>query len=203
MNPTFYLDLDRTIFHTERIGELFPVLERLYPENAALHDGYAHREQYFVFPHLDDGDEKTYYYDLARQLSDAGLSLDEAFAVLRTELGEGRFEFEGALGLVQALKKLGTVKILTYGEDVYQKFKASLCPSVAGLEVLTTVDPKVDYLNAHAKAGDWIVDDKVLSGLNAEVRAVHIQHDEAKPADAHSLTEVADFIARRETRQQG
>lgn len=203
MKPTFYLDLDRTIFHTERVDQLFLVLERLYPENAALRDGYARRAKYFVFPHLDDGDEKTYYYDLARQLSDAGLNLDEAFAALRTELGDGRLEFEGAFGLVQALKGFGTVKILTYGEDAYQKFKASLCPSVAGLEVLTTVEPKVEYLNAHAETGDWVIDDKVISGLNPEVRAVHIQHDAEKPADAHSLSEAVDFITRRMSYQQG
>ena len=78
MKPTFYLDLDRTLFHTEHIGELFPVLERIYPDNAALRGGYERREEYFVFPHLDDGDTKTYYYDLAGQLRAAGLSPDSA-----------------------------------------------------------------------------------------------------------------------------
>ena len=196
MKPTFYLDLDRTLFHTERIGELFPVLERIYPDNAALRGGYERREEYFVFPHLDDGDTKTYYYDLAGQLRAAGLDVGQAFAILRTELGDGRFEYDGVEELVEALRAQGVVKILTYGEDVYQKFKASLCPSLEGLEVITTVEPKVDYLNEHAAAGDWIIDDKVINGLEPRVLAVYIQHDDLKRADAHSLREVEDFVLR-------
>jgi len=196
MKPTFYLDLDRTLFHTEMVGAFFPVLEQLYPGNTALRDGYARREEYFVFPHLKDGDAKTYYYDLGRQLRDAGLNLEQVFVALRRELGDGRFEYEGAHKLISTLRERGTVKILTYGEDGYQKFKASLCPSLAGLEVLTTIEPKVYYLNEHAVAGDWIVDDKVISGLREDVRAVHIQHDKTKTADIHSLEEFADSIER-------
>lgn len=194
MKPTFYLDLDRTIFHTERVEDFFPVLERLYPDNLALRDGYARREQYFVFPHLDDGDTKTYYYDLARQLREAGLNLDTVFVALRAELGDGRLEFDGAQELVRALRACGNVKVLTYGEDVYQTFKASLCPSLNGLEVITTLEPKARYLNEHSVAGDWIVDDKIISGLTTGIRAVHIQHDAAKPADVHSLAEVVKRI---------
>jgi len=194
MKPTFYLDLDRTIFHTERVEDFFPVLERLYPDNLALRDGYARREQYFVFPHLDDGDTKTYYYDLARQLREAGLNLDTVFVALRAELGDGRLEFDGAQELVRALRACGNVKVLTYGEDVYQTFKASLCPSLNGLEVITTLEPKARYLNEHSVAGDWIVDDKIISGLTTGIRAVHIQHDAAKPADVHSFAEVVKRI---------
>lgn len=194
MKPTFYIDLDRTLFHTDRIAELFPVLERLYPENTALRNGFASREQYFVFPHVKDGDTKTYYYDLARQLREAGLDLDKTFDALRTELGDGRFEYEGARELMRALRTYGSVKILTYGEDVYQKFKASLCPSLRGLEVITTVKPKVEYLNDCCVAGDWIVDDKIIDGLALGIRAVHIQHDRMKLADVHSLHEAGSFI---------
>ena len=197
MKPTFYLDLDRTIFHTERIDEFFPVIERIYPNNAVLRNGYARREQYFVFPHRKDGDEKTYYYDLAQQLSDAGLNIDEVFGVLRKELGDGRFEYRGVDELIRTLRAHGEVKILTYGEDVYQKFKASLCPSIAGIEVITTTKPKVDYLNLYAKPGDWIIDDKVIPGLKHGVDAVHIQHNDKNLADAHSLIDVAHFLTRR------
>jgi len=196
MKPTFYLDLDRTLFHTERIGELFAVLERIYPDNAALRGGYERREEYFVFPHLDDGDTKTYYYDLAGQLRAAGLDVESTFGMLRAELGDGRFEYDGAEELVESLRAQGVVKVLTYGEDVYQKFKASLCPSLKGLEVITTVEPKVDYLNEHAAAGDWIIDDKVINGLEPHILAVHIQHDDTKQADVHSLRAVVDFVIR-------
>lgn len=192
--PTFYIDLDRTIFHTERIGEVFPTLEAVYPENIAIRDGYALREQYYVFPHRDDSDEKTYYYDLAGQLREAGIAIDEAFRALRARLGDGQFEYEGADTLIRALRARGNVKVLTYGEDVYQRFKAALCPSLAGAEVITTLEPKAIYLNEHATANDWIVDDKIIAGLSNGMRTVHIQHDRQKPADVHSLAEVAEHI---------
>lgn len=196
MKSIFYLDLDRTLFRTERVGEFFPVLEQLYPQNTALHDGYALREQYFVFPQHKDGDEKTYYYDVARQLRDAGLDIEQALSALRTELGDGRFEHEGVRDFVRALQVHGVVKILTYGEDIYQRFKVSLCPSLAGLEVITTLEPKAKYLNKHSVAGDWVVDDKIIDDLTTGIQTVHIQYDMAKPADVHSLTEATEHIVR-------
>jgi len=192
--PTFYVDLDRTIFHTERIGEVFSALEATYPDNVAIRDGYAAREQHYVFPHRDDGDEKTYYYDLAGQLRGAGIAINEAFRALQARLGDGRFEYEGADTLVRALRARGNVKVLTYGEDVYQRFKAALCPSLAGVEVITTLEPKAIYLNEHATANDWIIDDKIIVGLSNGMRAVHIQHDPQKPAEVHSLAEAAQYI---------
>jgi hypothetical protein len=193
--PVFYLDLDRTIFRTDQIAKFFPVLERLYPENSAIRTAYETRESYHVFPHLEEGDRKTYYYDLTSQLEQAGLDARQVFSQLHdTELSDGRFEYDGAEELVQILKARGEVKVLTYGEEIYQKFKASLCPSLRGLEVITTVELKVKYLNEHSTARDWIIDDKVINGIRTGMHVLHILHDTSKPAQTHSLTEVAELI---------
>ena len=202
--PVFYLDLDRTIFRTDQIARFFPVLERLYPENSAIRTAYETRESYHVFPHLKEGDTRTYYYDLTSQLEYAGLDARRVFAELRaTELGDGRFEYDGADELVRMLKTRGEVKVLTYGEDTYQKFKASLCPSLQGLEVVTTVELKVKYLNQHSTAQDWIIDDKVIDGITTGMHAVHIHHDTAKPAQVHSLAEAAELVRASVPRKTG
>ena len=202
--PVFYLDLDRTIFRTDQIAKFFPVLGRLYPENNAIRTAYKTRESYHVFPHLEEGDTKTYYYDLTSQLEHAGLDAEQVFSELRdTELGDGRFEYEGAEELVRVLKAYGDVKVLTYGEETYQKFKASLCPSLQGLEVITTVELKVKYLNQHSTAQDWIIDDKVIDGITTGMRAIHIHHDATKPAHVHSLAEAAELVRAAVSRKTG
>lgn len=194
MRPTFYLDLDRTVFRTHQAGALFAALAERYPENTSLRDGYAMREAYYVFPGADHGDMKTYYHDLVAQLRAVGLDPAQAFRRLRSELGDGRFEYEGTQALIAALRARGTVTILTYGEDVYQRFKVSLCPSLQGVDVVTIIGSKAEYLNTHAADGDWIIDDKIIDGLNPGVRTVHIQHDVEKPADVHSLEEAMRYI---------
>ncbi len=192
--PVFYVDLDRTLFRTDRVSELFAAVERLYPDNDIIKGGYDKRAAYYVFAHKEEGDEATYYHDIVAQLHDAGLDHTEVFARLREELGDGRFEYPGAKDFIRALQALGEVKALTYGEDAYQRLKAVLCPSLEGVEVIAIIASKSDYLNRHAHTGDWIIDDKRLHGLTRGVTAVYIQHDPGMPADVHSLAEAKERI---------
>lgn len=190
---TFYLDLDRTLFRTERVADLYAAIERLYPENTAIKDGYTKREGYYVYAHKD-ADDPTYYHDIARQLQNAGLDAEEVFTRLRNTVGDGRFEYVGVRKLVQALQARGRVVVLTYGEDLYQRGKARLCPSLEGVEIITLIGSKAEYLNEYAAPGDWIVDDKPLIGLKPGIRSILVKHDDTVPADAHSLSEVLAIV---------
>ena len=195
--PVFYVDLDRTVFRTERVKELFAAIERLYPDNRAVKDGYKKRATYYVFAHKEEGDTTTYYHDIVAWLRDAGLDYREVFARLHNSFNDGRFEYPGAARFIHQLRSMGTVKVLTYGEDIYQRFKASLCPSLQGVEIITLIASKAEYLNSHAGPGDWIIDDKRLDGLSNGIRALHIQHDERLPADVHSLEKAGEYIRER------
>lgn len=192
-----YIDLDRTTFRTDKANELFAVIERLYPDNNKIRDGYTKRNEYYVFAHANNGDNTTYYHDIVRQLHDAGLDAREVFRRLHEELADGRFEYPYLNECITTLKAYGTVKVLTYGEDVYQRFKASLCPSLGGTEVVTLIGSKSEYLATNAQAGDWIIDDKRLDTIPEGIRAIHIQHDEHMAADVHSLREATEQIVTR------
>ena len=193
---TFYVDLDRTLFRTECAEEIFAAIEKVYPDATTIRGGYGKRREYYVFPHRATGDETTYYHDLVAQLCDAGLEPQAVFSTIHAELSDGRFEYPGASSFISLLRSLGEVKILTYGEDAYQRFKASLCLSLQGTEVITLIGLKSEYLNSHASAGDWIIDDKRLHGLAVGIRALCIQHVNQVPADVHSLAEAGELIRR-------
>lgn len=197
MKPVFYLDLDRTLFRTDQAAEIFAMIEQLYPGNYRARDGYTKRAAHYVYPRAAVGDEVTYYHDVAQWLRDVGIDEQEAFTQLAaSSLADGRFEYDGVGRLVDALQLRGDVKLLTYGEDSYQRFKASLCPSLNGIEVITTTNPKVDSLNHYGKVGDWIIDDKPLNGLLPGIRAVRVVHGSNDPEICHSLDEVLEVISK-------
>ena len=168
--------------------------KKTYPNNAAIRDGYDKRADYYVFPHKKDGDNVTYYHDIVSQLRAAGLNYQQVFDAIRSELGDGRLEYLGLAECIRLLRQRGEIKILTYGEDRYQRFKASLCPSLDGIKIITLIGSKSDYLNRHAWPDDWIVDDKRIEGLKPGIRMVQILHDSDAAADARSLADVGKII---------
>lgn len=198
MKPTFYLDLDRTLFRTDQAAEVFAMIEQLYPANYHARNGYARRAEHYVYPRQALGDRVTYYHDVAQWLRDVGIDEQEAFARLsRSTLADGRFEYSGVAQLVSELRAHGDVKLLTYGEDRYQRFKASLCPSLKGLEIITTLEPKSDYLNEFGRKGDWVIDDKRIEGLKPGITAIRVVHNSDEPDICHSLDEVRAIVEAR------
>lgn len=196
MRPTFYLDLDRTLFRTDAAAEIFAMVEQLYPENYRARDGYTKRAEHYVYPQKAVGDETSYYHDVAQWLRDVGIDEAEAFDRLaRTALADGHLEYPGVAELVKGLQAYGEVKLLTYGEDAYQRFKARLCPSLMGIEVITTIQPKVEYLNRYANDGDWIIDDKALVGLQSSIHAVRVVQEREEPGTLNSLGQVLPIVA--------
>lgn len=196
MQPVFYLDLDRTLFRTDKAAEIFAMIEQLYPDNYHARHGYAKRAEHYVYPQKSIGDETSYYHDVAQWLRDVGIDENEAFARLAvSDLADGRFEYPGVAELITQLQHYGEVKILTYGEDTYQRFKARLCPSLKGIEVVTTTQQKSVYLNAHGRPGDWIVDDKVIEGINPLTHTVCVVQEREVADTLHSLGEVAHLVA--------
>lgn len=197
MRPTFYLDLDRTTFRTEKAEELYDALAQLYPDNELIKCGYEQRGDYYMLSDDHDGDgNKLYCHDLVAQLHDSGIDSDQAFAQLEKTLGDGRFEYPGVAALVQALRERGTIKILTYGVESYQRFKARLCPSLQGIEIDVVMEPKSTYLNQYTGPNDWMIDDKVLLGVTSGAHIVRVGHGDRVYADTLSLEQVAAMIIR-------
>lgn len=182
------MDLDRTLFRTEKYEEIIAELERRYPQLTK-----RSAQDYFVHPYLNDGDEKTYYHDVSQWLRDGGLDPCVVYDELRsTELADGRFEYEDVTSFIDMIRKYGELCILTFGEELYQAAKVSLCPSLAGIRVVTTLSPKAVYLHSHAHADDWMIDDKEIADMPSEVKFVRVLYD-GKIIGAKSYPVCADL----------
>jgi len=189
-----YLDLDRTIFKTNDSEKILLKIAELYPELDA-----SQLEKDRTTFHETVGD--LYYWDLGRQLSTYGLDAEEVFTELAgTDLADGRLEYEGAATLISSLQSADVdVRVLTFGPDDYQRFKASLCPSLRSLAVTTTLSPKSELFEA-SEEECWLVDDKPIGNeLPGNVSFVQVslegqQYQQLDWPVFYSLTDVKEFF---------
>lgn len=192
--PIVYLDLDRTLFRTEQTGDIWQQLELLHPE--IVHAATEHERSGEFYMYSDD----MYCHDVSAQLRSLGLDPTTIYDDLtHSDLGDGRFEYQGSTALITYLKRVATPVILTYGTDDYQRFKASLCPSLSGISVETILEPKPQWLHEHAASG-WLVDDKPIGGeVPATITFVQValeskaSHDVSWPV-CESLGEVEQYF---------
>jgi hypothetical protein len=190
-----YFDLDRTLFQTGRSDELWDMIGALYPEIDAQ-TAYQDRSQYYRYV----GDQ--YYHDMSAQLQALGLEPEQVYEQLqRSELADGRFEYEYCHELLTNLQTQADIRVLTFGADDYQRFKASLCPSLAGIPIITTTRLKAEVLE-DSEQECWLVDDKPIGDeLPGNVSFVQVSLEGAPVAPdtiwpvKHSLAEVDQFFS--------
>lgn len=188
-----YLDLDNTLFNLEGVGAIWSYLESRYPEAAGAS---VNHEQYYRYV------GELSYYDMTAHLTALGLDPATIYEELASsELADGTYQYDGAVELVSSLQGHGAeVRVLTFGEDAYQRAKASLCPALRGIQVITTRRPKAEVLE-DMEEGCWLVDDRPLGDeLPNNVSFVQVVLDDRPvPSHAdwtvkHSLAEVKEFF---------
>ncbi len=151
-----YVDLDRTLFQTDRMKEVMEEIGKLYPE-INPEEMYTNQTQFYVW-----SDDTTYAHDFSAQLISEGLDPDLVYGQLeQSDLADGRFEYDGAGEFIELLREKASPIILTYGFDDYQRFKAALCPSLQGIEIITMLQSKALFLEEINEPG-WLVDDKAI-----------------------------------------
>ena len=191
MSLKLFLDLDRTLFRTSELDEAeWGLLGQQFGIDSEAE--LARRTDFYV------RDEKAYYYDFAAHVRAAGLGEEAVFAfLLQSELADGRMEYDGVAELVAWARQRGTVHVLTYGPANYQRFKAALCPSLEGAEIITTLQPKGDYFREQRPTGEvWMVDDKPIgSDLPDTVRFIQTAEYNGIVAPEHPAWPVATALS--------
>lgn len=190
MSLRVFLDLDRTLFRTSELDEAeWGLLGRQFGIDSEAE--LARRTDFHVRT------ETAYYYDFAAHVRAAGLDEKEAFSfLLQSTLADGRMEYDGVAELVTWAKQRGTVHVLTYGPENYQRFKAALCPSLEGAEIITTLQSKGDYFREQCPTGEvWMVDDKPIGGdLPDNVRFIQTAEYNGIAAPEHPAWPVATAL---------
>ena len=197
MKLVVYLDLDRTLFKTD-LG-----VKLIWQEIAKINSGVDVDRELAAISDFYAYSEDAYAYDLVTHIASLGLDSSHIFDELRlSEIADGRLEYKGAKELINWINTNGgQVKVLTYGFDDYQRLKASLCPSITSVEVITTLGAKMEYLKD--KGNLWLIDDKVPSNIVDNVNFIQaIGYNDVADATggrfpvARSLNEVKDLLAK-------
>ena len=190
MSLKLVLDLDRTLFRTSELDEAeWGLLGRQFGIDSEAE--LARRTDFHVRT------ETAYYYDFAAHVRAAGLDEKEAFSfLLQSTLADGRMEYDGVAELVAWARQRGSVSVLTYGPANYQRFKAALCPSLEGVEIITTLQSKGDYFREQCPTGEvWMVDDKPIGGdLPDNVRFIQTAEYNGIVAPEHPAWPVATAL---------
>ena len=191
MSLKLVLDLDRTLFRTSELDEAeWGLLGQQFGIDSEAE--LARRSDFYV------RDETAYYYDFAAHVRAAGLGEEAVFAfLLQSELADGRMEYDGVADVVAWAGQRGTVHVLTYGPANYQQFKAALCPSLEGAEIITTLQSKGDYFREQYLTGEvWMVDDKPIgSDLPDGVRFIQTVEYNDITAPEHPAWPVATALS--------
>ncbi len=200
--PRLYLDLDRTLFRTDDFThQIWQMIETWHPEISGEFElGRCHN----FYQHADG----MYFYDFAAHVTSLGLLATDIFRRLRkSDLADGRLEYSGVSELINWAKQATRLSVLTYGPDDYQGLKADLCPSLDGVEVITTLKPKHLFFRENRPEGEiWLVDDKPIGDeLPPGVRFIQAvgYNDIAAPDECNWLTAASLEFALEQLMQQG
>ncbi len=159
-NPVLLLDLDRTLFDTDRytaalLGALAPQIGVSAEILIAEVPG-----QYVASSHGGGS-----YYDMIRHLQAYGASFDDIKRCV-AELPND-YLFPDAASLLNALRaSRREAQLLTHGEHKAQSLKLAVCQPLGHMAAHITLQPKGLYIaNKWPNSGGMIVDDKDIADI--------------------------------------
>lgn len=197
---SIYIDLDRTLFRTNELPLIIEEFKRFSPK-IVPEKFLSEQTKYYV--ETDVG----YYYDMSAHLRAYQVDPDAMYRhVCASKIADNRFLFPGGEALAEWLSKRGDVAILTYGSDDYQRFKAALCPALAAIPVITTLEDKAVWFHREVKVARVVmIDDKPIGkGVPSNVDFIQVQLEGKPSAWAYgwpvldSLDEVLEELRRRD-----
>ena len=184
--PALLLDLDRTLFDTDRYTNA--LLQAIAPQlgmTAATLTAEVPTE-YVVSP-LGGGS----YYDMTRHLSRHGLAFSD---IEQCAMGlPDDFLFPDAIRLLRALSASSRdAQVLTHGEQKTQELKLVVCQPLGSLAAHVTLTPKGVFIAEHwPETKGMIIDDKDIADLPEGWMGVRINR--AANAGVQELTGSSSF----------
>jgi hypothetical protein len=195
--PILFVDFDRTLFDTNAFtAQLWQSVNRRYDVDIEL----AKAESKAYFTYLGNLYDYDFFGHMRRitGLSDAAIE-----AAVREDLAHQQFLYEDSDAVFAWHRAGHDVRILTYGNEPYQRLKLGFTPAILeSLPVVIIRERKADYLaSAHADQLGWLVDDKPDQQLPAGFAEINLNRTAELPVArgsgyviVNSLTHVEDIL---------
>jgi hypothetical protein len=197
IKPILFVDFDRTLFDTNAFTtQLWQSVSHRY--GVDIEKAKAESKAYFTYlGNLYDYD----FFSHMRRIT--GLSDAAIEAAVHEDLAHQQFLYDDS-DEVFAWQRAGhDVRILTYGNESYQRLKLGLVPTIVEkLPVVIIRERKADYLGtAHAEQLGWLVDDKPDQRLPIGFKEINLDRTAELPVSnssgyviVNSLTHVRDIL---------
>jgi hypothetical protein len=154
--PILFVDFDRTLFDTDRFVEvLWLVLSKAF----GLASETLKSTQSDFFEYVD----QQYDYDFFAHLHAlTGEPHDTIRSRVKGDLVGMNFLFDDS-GELRSWQGWGyDVRILTFGNEPYQRLKLDLAPDLKDVPIDIIQEPKRDFIARNYKGGrGWLIDDKI------------------------------------------
>lgn len=173
--PHIYVDLDRTLFDTDRAGLALKVAaQELYGLDAQQ----LAREESRFYVHVGN----QYFYRFFDHLAARDVEPAKAAGELLEVLKGQDFLYPDAHEFVAHLRLNGyNSSILSFGDPAYQGFKYRLAPALANLPFICVDTPKGEYVRKHGQADSVIIDDKHVGAVPDACRAIQLMRGHHQP----------------------
>jgi hypothetical protein len=153
--PILFVDFDRTLFDTAKFTtELWKAVARRY--DLDTEKAKAEGQSYFSYV------GNLYDYDFFAHMRSMTGQSDAAIAdAVREDLAGQDFRYADSGEAFAWANEGHDVRILTFGNEPYQRLKLSLTAEFMDLPIMIIREAKGEYLGwAHAAQQGWLVDDK-------------------------------------------
>lgn len=179
--PILFVDFDRTLFDTASFTEkLWEVVGRRYGLDAEK----AKTEGRAYFNRVGDLHDYDFFAHMRKMTGQSDASIADA---VREDLAGHDFRYEDSAEAFVWSEVGHDVRILTFGNEPYQRLKLSLTPEFLNLPVMIIREPKADYLGwAHAAQQGWLVDDKPDQRLPAGFKEINLNRASELPITQQS-----------------
>jgi hypothetical protein len=171
MKPLLLLDFDRTLFHTDRFWADF---SRCLCEFTGIDSSQIFLE----YEEYVSSKDKLRYIDYDNLIRRNNINHQDIVKKYKHKLSSNDYMYEDAKRLIydhQHLSESLDFGILTFGQELFQSFKISLCKELEHTKAYITLLPKSEFISLYLPGIKGIlIDDKIGQNLPRNWTEVNI-----------------------------